>query len=181
MPHPHAQSPIPLGPTPLHTDVPHSAAQSPITLGPTPPHTDAPHSAAQSPISLGPTPPHTDVPHPHAQSPIPLGPTPLHTDTPQSAEQLVTRFSLPSFYTLQEALEYGQYNWFEVVENLEQHISGTVDTSIIQNHLEDFYRHVLSLPLSSTCKDLIKQSYSAYTISLPDIEQSNCCCFKVAQ
>ena len=68
------QSPIPLAPTPLHTDMPHSAAQSSIPLAPTPLHTDVPHPHTQLPIPLGPTPPHTDMPHPHAQLPIPLAP-----------------------------------------------------------------------------------------------------------
>ena len=67
-------------------------------------------------------------------------------------------------------MERGQYNWFEVADSIEQHVNDTVDASVLQNHLDEFYRHVQSLPMSSIHKNLIKQSHAAYAISLPDIE-----------
>lgn len=95
----------------------------------------------------------------------PLGPTPPLPDPAQSTARPLSPPDLPNFYMLREVLERGQYNWFEIVEYLESYVSDTADASILQDHLEDFYRHVLSLPLSSSHKNLIKQSYAAYTIS----------------
>lgn len=79
--------------------------------------------------------------------------------------------NFPEFHTLMEVLEQGKYNWFVVAEFLEQEIQ---DSSLpsLSTHLKDFYSQVLSLPLSSQHKDLVKMSYAAFDATLPSADQT---------
>lgn len=47
--------------------------------------------------------------------------------------------NLPSFHTLKEVLDCGQFNWFVVVDFLEQQ----VQDSSLENHLKEFYSFAL--------------------------------------
>ncbi len=82
---------------------------------------------------------------------------PLHTESSARV--------LPPFQILKEALEQGQYNWFVLVEFVEQEAPDT----LVENHLKEFYSFALELPLLTQQKDLLTTSYAA---SLPSADQS---------
>lgn len=89
----------------------------------------------------------------------------------QGDPSLLVPNNFPDFHTLMEVLEQGKYNWFVVAEFLEQEIQDS-SLPLLSTHLKDFYSHVLSLPLSSQHKDLVKMSYAAFDATLPSSDQT---------
>ena len=74
---------------------------------------------------------------------------------------------LPSFETLKEVLQQGQYNWFTVVDFIEQG-DKFISDSMLETHLKEFYSFVLELPIESQQKEQVTTSYAAFQASLPD-------------
>ena len=89
----------------------------------------------------------------------------------QDDPSLLLPNNFPDFHTLMEVLQQGKYNWFVVAEFLEQEIKDS-SLPLLSTHLIDFYSHVLSLPLSSEHKDLVKMSYAAFDATLPSADQT---------
>ena len=77
--------------------------------------------------------------------------------SPEEHRSESTNQDLPSLCILQEVLEKGQYNWFEVIDFLEK--NSYCSNPSMQDRL---YTHMLMLPLSVECKDLITNSFKAY-------------------
>ena len=70
---------------------------------------------------------------------------------------------LPSFETLKEVLQQGQYNWFTVVDFIEQG-DKFISDSMLETHLKEFYSFVLELPIESQQKEQVTTSYLKVTI-----------------
>ena len=58
-----------------------------------------------------------------------------------------------------------------VVDFLEQEFQD-ISHSMLSTYLKDLYSHILSLPLSSQCKDLLKRSYAAFDTTLSGADES---------
>ena len=82
--------------------------------------------------------------------------------------------SLPSFDTLMAVLKNGQYNWFCVLDFLEESLCSSnvcAGDSIVEAYLNDFYSFALDLATDQGQKALLTSSYAALHASLPDANQ----------
>ena len=77
--------------------------------------------------------------------------------------------TLPSFDTLKKVLEDGQYNWFMVVDVLEQSVH--CEDSVMESILKKFYSYMLDLQINPQQKNLLSTSYEAHHISMQDADQ----------
>ena len=77
--------------------------------------------------------------------------------------------TLPSYDTLKKVLEDGQYNWFMVVDVLEQSVH--CEDSVMESILKKFYSYMLDLQINPQQKNLLSTSYEAHHISMQDADQ----------
>ena len=81
---------------------------------------------------------------------------------------------IPSFDYLQQVLETASYNWFEVVQYVEEQTKCDYETLKLQEYLNGFYSHLLDTLNDMAKINLLKQSFDAFTVTitpLPDVAQ----------
>ena len=87
------------------------------------------------------------------------------TESDSNSEPESASFSneqLPSFETLKEILHQGQYNWFSVVDFIEQVACEDISDYVLETHLKDFYSFALELPFQSQQKEQLITSHAAF-------------------
>ena len=85
------------------------------------------------------------------------------------------QLDIPSFDCLQQILETASYNWFEVVQYVEEQTKCDYETLKLQEYLNGFYSHLLDTLNDMAKINLLKQSFEALAATitpLPDIAQT---------
>ena len=73
------------------------------------------------------------------------------------------QLDIPSFDCLQQILETASYNWFEVVQYVEEQTKCDYETLKLQEYLNDFYFHLLDT-LNDMAKINLLKNQSSKTI-----------------
>ena len=74
--------------------------------------------------------------------------------------------------SLEEVLKAADYNWFEVVEFVEDRCNAEgIDHSTIDNHLGEFYSYCQTLQLDLSISELLTTSHAAFNASLPNANE----------
>ena len=72
-----------------------------------------------------------------------------------------------SFDSLEQVLQNGNYNWFEVAEFVKKECEAQeIQKSAVDNHLNLFYSYSLKLPLNSQHKEMLTTSQATFNASL---------------
>ena len=85
------------------------------------------------------------------------------------------QLDIPSFDCLQQVLETASYNWFEVVQHVEEQTKCDYETLKLQEYLNGFYSHLLDILNDMAKINLLKQSFDAFAATitpLPDVART---------